>query len=221
MIADAPNWQPAPYLPIIKAADLVIACDGAARHFLDLERLPDVVIGDFDSLPATALASLIARQVSLIRFPVAKDETDLELGLLEAVRRGATSIDVLGALGGRPDQHLANIHLLAHPRLVDAHVRLIDGQWQLWIVRQQTVINGHAGDTVSLIPLTEDVQGITTVGLHYPLHDEAMKFGPARGVSNVLVATEATVHVRAGCLLVLHERSSGSQGTTYAMDSNG
>ena len=57
-----------------------------------------------------------------------KDESDTELCLLTALDRGATHIRLLGALGGtRIDHELANVSLLAHPRLDGIDVRIEDG----------------------------------------------------------------------------------------------
>ena len=56
---------------------------------------------------------------------------------------------------------------------------------------------------MSLLPLGGDVAGITTVGLRYPLRDEPLVTGPARGLSNVRVAPDAAVTVRRGRLLIV------------------
>jgi thiamine pyrophosphokinase len=62
---------------------------------------------------------------------------------------------------------------------------------------------GRAGDVVSLLPLGEGVEGVTTHGLRYPLADEPLPPGPARGLSNVRTQPDATVTVRRGLLLVV------------------
>jgi thiamine pyrophosphokinase len=136
---------------------------------------------------------------------VHKNETDLELALLVAVERGATNVFVLAALGGRPDQHLANLQLLTHPSLAAADVRLLHRNWEVFVIRRSARIVGQVDEIVSLLPMTEVVSGITTEGLYYPLHDEVLRLGPARGVSNRLVDIEAHVHVADGILLCMHE----------------
>ena len=95
---------------------------------------------------------------------LAKDETDLELALLYAVEQDADPIIILGALGGRLDQTLANILLLTIPALIGRDVRLIDGPQTAFVVREQATIHGKAGDTVSLIPLGGAASGVTTRG---------------------------------------------------------
>jgi thiamine pyrophosphokinase len=210
IIADAPVAAIEPYMQVIRDADLRVAADGGARHYLDFDILPHVAIGDFDSLPPQMLAALEQGGVEIERHPTHKDETDLELALLLAVERGARQIIVLAALGGRPDQHVANLQLLTHPRLRGIDVRLRQDGWEVFVVHTNTRLEGTPGQTVSLLPMTERVEGIVTEGLEYPLRNEPLVLGPARGVSNKLTSIEATITVRSGMLLVMHERGTAS-----------
>jgi len=185
-------------------ADLLLAADGGARHALALGLTPHIVIGDMDSLDQDHQARLRAAGSRFIVHPAAKDETDLELALLHAVEQGADSIVVLGVLGGRLDQTLANVLLLTMPELVGRDVRLVDGPQTAFIIRDQATLVGAPGDTVSLIPLGGAARGITTAGLAFPLHDGALPFGPALGISNEMTAHQARVQVRKGMLLCVH-----------------
>lgn len=205
VVADAPGLELHRYPRFLAAADLVIAADGGARHLINAGHLPDLAIGDFDSLEPHLLAELQAREVAIEQHPVHKNETDLELALLRAVEQGATTITVLGALGGRPDQHLANLQLLLHPALRTVEVRLLDQEWEIFVIHSSVTITGQAGDLVSLLPMTDAVTGIRTEGLYYPLQDETLHLGPARGVSNVLLDGAATVAIRTGVLLAMHK----------------
>jgi thiamine pyrophosphokinase len=205
VIADAPAADLTPYLLLIEQAGLRVAADGGARHFLLAGLLPHVAIGDFDSLPEHMLAELAARGVAIERHSRHKDETDLELALLYAVGRGARRIVVLAALGGRPDQHLANLQLLTHEGLRAVDVRMLDQGWEVFAIHDVAHLDGHPGQTVSLLPMSERVDGIVTDNLFYPLRGETLLLGPARGVSNVMTSEHATVTVRAGILLVMHE----------------
>jgi thiamine pyrophosphokinase len=66
---------------------------------------------------------------------------------------------------------------------------------------------GRTGATVSLLPFGGDATGVTTHGLRYPLRDEPLLIGPARGLSNVREAPDAWVTLRAGRLLVIETAS--------------
>lgn len=184
---------------------IVVAADGGARLALACDHVPDVVVGDMDSLSAGEQADLAARGAALEQYPAAKDENDLELALLAAVARGATWIRVIGVLGDRLDQTLANITLLALADLAGRDVRLVAGEQTTWLVGPGTHdLHGAPGDTISLVPLAGDASGVRTEGLEYPLRDETLAFGPARGVSNVMQAELARVTLAAGSLVVVH-----------------
>jgi thiamine pyrophosphokinase len=203
----------------LEPGDLLIAADGGARHCLRLGLTPDLVIGDFDSLDEAELASLAQAGAEIVRYPVRKDTTDLELALLAARERGATQVLLLAALGARWDQTIANLLLPLSAGLASLPVRLLDGNQEISILRAaaqdtppaEIEIAGQAGDTVSLIPLGGDAIGVATHGLEYPLYGETLYFGSTRGVSNLLLAGTARVALQAGILLVviIHASSCG------------
>lgn len=192
--------------PYIAQADLVVAADGGIRHLLALQHPPDVLIGDMDSLPA-AVRQMVARgDIQHITHPAAKNETDLELALLYAAEHSSSPIQIIGGLGGRLDQTLANILLLVHPTLRGHRVEFLTEYETAWLVEEETEISGRSGDTVSLIPLEGDVYLKQTTGLRWSLNDDVLRFGPARGISNQMTADIATVHLSAGKLLCIHIR---------------
>ena len=102
---------------MLQEDDFLVAVDGGLRHLLAINRQPHLLIGDLDSVTPEQLEALSSGGVEIQRFPVEKDETDLELALLETTRRGYKTIILVGALGGRIDQMLANLYLLMLPQL--------------------------------------------------------------------------------------------------------
>ncbi|MCB9458908.1 MAG: thiamine diphosphokinase [Anaerolineaceae bacterium] len=203
-----PNDGPMVRDVLEKAADaLTIAADGGARVAWYFGRHVDVVIGDMDSLTDAELQQLVSSGADVERYPPAKDETDLELALLHAAKSGAEWIRIIGGLGDRFDQTLANVYLMALPQLEGRDLALVAAKERLCLLRPGThTLHGQIGDTLSLIPLGGAVTGITTGRLKYPLKDETLYFGPARGISNVFLDTTAQVQLNSGVLLVVHTR---------------
>jgi thiamine pyrophosphokinase len=185
-------------------ADAVIAADAGARHAPALGLRLTALLGDLDSIDPETLDQARRAGVDIRSFPPAKDETDLELALQYAIDAGAQAICILGALGARLDMTLANVQLLAHPALAGRRVELWDGTQTVWLIRPPGgAIPGRPGDRLSLLPLSESADGITTLGLAYPLKDETLRLGPARGVSNRVTAQDAFVRLRAGLLVAI------------------
>jgi thiamine pyrophosphokinase len=112
---------------LISASDYLVCADGGLHHLLRSGLQPDLVAGDMDSILPDELRALEARGVRLARYPVTKDETDLELALRLVSEEGYKTIRIVAALGGRLDQTLGNIFLLARPELADVDIRLEDG----------------------------------------------------------------------------------------------
>lgn len=192
-----PGWD--------RQLDEVVAADDGLRHARRLGFRPRLLVGDLDSLGGDPVAG-DPDAPEVRRSPVDKDESDTELALLEAFRLGATRITVLGALGGpRLDHALANVWLLAHPGLAAVDVVLLDARARVRLVRgpDSQALAGRLGAPVTLLPFGGDAGGVTTQGLRYPLRDEPLRSGPARGLSNVRTAADAAVTVSKGALLVI------------------
>lgn len=202
-------------------ADLVIAADGGAAHALAAGLFPDIVIGDLDSVSPKLLDELRVAEVTILRYPERKNETDMELALSEAVRRGAQRLTILAAVGGRLDQTLGNLFLLTLPQLRDVATRVLTDADEAFIVRTYALITGEAGDMVSLIPLTGRVTGVTTLGLEYPLEHAALEFGPSLGISNCLIGPSAEVKLHEGILLVVHTWQRPPHGAPVATANDG
>jgi thiamine pyrophosphokinase len=186
---------------------LVIAADGGLRHALALHLVPNLVIGDMDSADLDMLAHAKKQGADVQYFPVDKDETDLELALTAAAQRDCDPIRIVGAVGDRLDQTVGNIYLLALPALRGRDVRLVNGKQTTWLAYPgETLIAGQPGDTLSLIPVETEAAGIVTENLEYPLRHETLMFGPARGMSNILLSGEARVTFEGGLLLMTHTR---------------
>ncbi len=191
---------------------LVVAADGGAAAARTLGLAVDVLVGDADSIALGEVERLVDSGVEVEAAVVDKDETDTELALLAALRRGATALTILGAFGGeRLDHALANIALLAHPAIEGRPVELLDGRTRVRALvapgpdggAATLALDGRVGDFVSLLPVGRDAEGVTTSGLRFPLVDEPLPLGPARGISNVRLVAMARVTLRRGRLLVI------------------
>jgi thiamine pyrophosphokinase len=197
----------------IQAEDLLIAADGGAENCLALGFIPRIVIGDLDSLQEDTQSDLILHRAEFIPYPTDKDQTDLELALNFAIHEGVTEIVLIGLLGGRLDQTIANLLLLAREEWRSARLVVIAGRDTAYVLNGDTnlAIMGNLGDLVSLIPLTPDVKGVSTRGLKWPLISATLTFGSTLGISNELTDSEAEIQLRSGTLLLVHRKSGFSQ----------
>lgn len=188
--------------------DFLIAADAGLRLVHQLGLQADLVIGDLDSLDPAELERLETGPARVERYPAHKDETDLELAVLSALKAGCGPILIVGALGGRLDMTLANIFLLALPELDGVDARLEDGVEEVLMIRPGPAVSiqGRPGDRVSLLPWGENAGGIRTAGLFYPLNGETLYPERTRGISNQMTGQEASVSLETGCLICIHTR---------------
>ncbi|MBE0669698.1 MAG: thiamine diphosphokinase [Anaerolineales bacterium] len=196
-----PNLEKARAL--LRPDDFILCADGGTRHALALGLIPNVIIGDLDSMTFD-LRPLTEKGTQVMQHSRDKNETDLELAIDHAVSLDPDQILILAALGGRIDQTLANIALLSNSQLLTGNIKLSDGVEEIFFCRDQAKVEGRSGDIVSLIPWQGDVTGVFTENLKWHLHYETLYPDKTRGISNEMTADMATVQIKSGLLLIIH-----------------
>jgi thiamine pyrophosphokinase len=200
VVVVASGQGPAVEVPPARA---VVAADGGVERAASLGLAVDVVIGDLDSVSPAALERAEAAGARVVRHPAAKDVTDLELALDEAVALGARRVLVVASGGGRLDHLLASVLVLGSARYEALEIDALVGDALVHVIRGERTMRGTSGGLVTLLPLGGPAEGVTTTGLEYPLANETLHEGSTRGVSNLLVGAEATVSVARGVLLAV------------------
>jgi thiamine pyrophosphokinase len=191
------------------AADLVIAADGGADVALMAGIVPAVLVGDMDSVSPATRERLAEVGVETVVLPVEKDVTDTEFALHLAIERGAQEVWLAAAWGGRMDHALGNVLLMLRARRQGARMRIVGHDSEAVLVGGRTALDAAAGDIVSLIPLSDVVEGVSTEGLKYALAGDSLTQGSTRGISNEVVSLPAAVEQAGpGDLLLVHTRAA-------------
>jgi len=197
------DWHRNQILP----GDYIICADGGANHARILGVTPDLVVGDMDSINPELAVDLAAQGCEFVRYPRDKDETDTGLAVQYALARSGNPVIIMGGIGPRLDHTLANVSLLA-AYAGKANLVLINEFTQLRVGGGSMVVDGRPGDQISLLPLTEEVSGITTAGLKWSLQNAVFRLGNPYGVSNELVGKEARITWERGLLMVIKARDT-------------
>ncbi|MWC28201.1 thiamine diphosphokinase [Paenibacillus sp. MMS18-CY102] len=192
--------------PFLAEADYRIGADRGAQYIVEHGYKLDQALGDFDSINPEAMNSILASGALVQQFDaIDKDYTDTELAVRHALQRHPNRIVLVGALGTRFDHMLANVHLLK--LMTDAGVEaIIEDRYNTIRLLQPGVsmtVNRGRHNQVSLLPLSQEVQGITLLGFQYPLTNATLTIGQSLGISNVLEASEGTIQITHGLLLVI------------------
>ena len=181
-------------LKILKSANALICCDGAADKALKNGLKPKVVIGDLDSVKS----DLSALEVEVVHLK-SQDNTDLEKTLEWCVDNNIHHVVIVGAMGARDDHTLINLMLLRYFNS-QLKIRIVTDFGTIYCVDDKKQFNTLPGQRVSLIPLDKDVR-IMTTGMKYQLKNETVK-SITQGISNIAVNNTISVTVRNGSALV-------------------
>lgn len=184
-------------------ADLKIAVDKGYEAFDRAGIMPNLLVGDMDSVSSEALERA-QKSTQIERLPCQKDDTDGVHAVDVAIARGAKQITILGALGGRMDHALANLMLLVRAHEKGAYAEILDEHMRIVRVDGEIEITGAKGDMFSLLPLGK-AEGVVIEGCAYhPEEELSLDSGYPMGVSNVITEDEAKVTVKEGDLLLFH-----------------
>ena len=199
----------------LEEGDYCIACDAGFMYARDLGILPDLIVGDFDSL--SELGPDAERTLDEIResnpdrviqLEVRKDDTDTMKAVKIALLKGYKKIFLYGALGGgRFDHSFANIQTLLYIKHNGGTGYIMDRDRMLMIAENETV-KFNKGNTgyISVFSLSEKSEGVTLKGLMYTLDNGVLTADFPLGVSNEFIQDEeAELSVERGTLLICVE----------------
>jgi len=181
-----------------RGACLVAAADAGLVRILEAGLLPDLVVGDMDSLPDRTLLNRVPAERVFV-FPEDKDETDTEIGMRMLRERGCTEITLAGGGGGRMD-HLLAVALLFERRTPP--VRWLTDTADMYLVQGEAEFDGWEGSIVSVFPVGARAARMKSDGLRWPLDGLVFRRGYG-GVSNRVVGERMRISVRTGKLLLV------------------
>jgi thiamine pyrophosphokinase len=189
-------------------ADLVVAADGGARYALDAGVVPDLVVGDMDSLGEAGAREVEGRGAVLERHPAEKDKMDGHLAVMAVRERGATEVDLLCATGGQLGALFAVPHILLAAERMGVRAAMVADWGRAFVLESgNRTVTGRPRDSVSVFPLIGPAVGVTLRGFAYPLADARLEIGDTLGFHNELVDGAGRVSVGGGTLLVIHEKA--------------
>lgn len=189
--------------------DVILAADSGMDFLYRTKILPDIIVGDFDSVDPEVLEFFREHEeIDICALNPVKDDTDTEFAIRESIRRGATEITIIGGTGTRLDHVLGNISLLGIGLEEDVRMELLDANNRIRMTDHSVVLKKKQqyGKYLSLLPYSEKVTGVTLKGVKYPLDNYTMGVFNSLGISNEIVDAEASIELKSGRLLVIESR---------------
>jgi thiamine pyrophosphokinase len=192
--------------PLVGHDDRIICVDGGTNHAHRMGLLPNLIIGDLDSIDPMVLHDYENKGVSIKKYPRDKEASDLELAIQEALTYEPSELWCFCTWGGRPDHALTNINVLGHYAAKGLKISIFDESWLAQYVTKDypAKFSGQVQDTLSLIPLTPTVEGVQLTGTRWPLDNATLEWGKSLTLSNEFAQPDVTVVVSEGLLIAFH-----------------
>ena len=194
----------------------IIAVDGGLQAARDMKLIPDVILGDFDTVSKEVLAEYqkndnnSLHKPEIIRLKPEKDDTDTQAALSYAAACGVSEIDVLGATGTRLDHTYANLFLLKQAYEMGISMTFYTGLSKIYLISGEKHYrkSDFYGVYISFLQFDGPALGVTLKGFKYELDDFDLDTGKEYrlAVSNEPEAEEAFVTIREGFLLVVESK---------------
>lgn len=186
------------YLTLLKREEGDIYCaDGGANLLEKLGVFPREIWGDLDSVSEEILQKYEEVGIEIKRFPKEKDFTDGELVLQYVTEKEYDKIVIIGGLGGRKDHELTNLNLIFKFKKLS----FITEQEEIFEIEKDKVILFQKGKTISFVPFSEKVEGLTLKGVKYPLDKYTLHRGDSICMSNIIEEDRCEISFEKGKLL--------------------
>lgn len=209
------------------SADKVFVVDKGLQYADTLQILPDVILGDFDTVDKSLLFRYEERilagelKACIERYPAKKDASDTELALMKAIEMEADEVTILAGTGSRLDHVLMNMELLLMAERAAVNCYIVDETNRIQMLsdeaRTEVIIQRKKqhGKYLSVIPLSPVVKGLTMSGVAYPLKDKEILLGNTLTVSNRITEPAAIISLKQGSIWVIESKDKGNKKYHY------
>ncbi len=182
-----------------------VAVDGGYDRYAEMGFDPDFLLGDFDSLDKEPPF------IRKARFPVEKDDSDLELTLWRMKTLGYEKSVVFGALGGRLDHTISNLRAcaFANQRGMEVeivgereHIIFLSGE-NFWEVEDLHEYTKNSPATISIVPILSPVSELFIRGLKYESDDCKLDESGSLGLSNESTDEPILIGLKTGTVAII------------------
>ncbi|MBR4973535.1 MAG: thiamine diphosphokinase [Clostridia bacterium] len=183
---------------IKKDGDIIIAADAGYKMLNELNIIPDIVLGDFDSL------GFVPKALEIIKHPVRKDDTDTLLAVKVGLDRGFKRFVLYGCTGGRIDHSLANFQTLSFISSNGGEGYLCGDDFTATAICESGIkFSSKAKGSVSVFSATTECENVNINGLLYPLSNASLRFDFPLGVSNEFIEKESEISIGKGTAIIV------------------
>ena len=182
-------------LQILEEAPFVVCCDGGANEYIAKGHLPDIIIGDGDSLSEENRL----KHASLLHHIPDQETNDQTKAVQYLLAQGKRNIAIVGATGKREDHTIGNVSLLMEYMRMGAVVRSYTDYGVFIPCKDTCTFNCNIGQQVSIFNFT--AKNLQSEGLAYPIYDFTSWW---QGTLNECTDTKFTIKAEGEYLLFIN-----------------
>ncbi len=192
----------------LKEEDLVIAADGGYVYCKMLGIVPDIILGDLDSVEeedAREIAEIYKQDPErVVLLPSEKDDTDTLAAIRVGLSEGCKQFLIYGGQGGRLEHTIANIQCLKFLKEQGAVGYLMDGTGMVLVAQNETVrFKKEMEGYLSLFAMDAKAEGVTIRNMKYELDNAVITNSFPVGVSNEFIGEEGEITVKEGTVCII------------------
>lgn len=177
--------------------DFVIAADGGYLHLEKAGIKPDLLVGDFDSLP------FVPENIDFLRFPAEKDDTDMGLAIRKGADLGYRHFALYAGSGSRSDHFFANLQLLARCAEAGMSIKMVCPNFNVHALSKgEITLNREKGTVFSVFSASDRSGGLSIENAKYTLNRASIDNRFPLGVSNEFLGKEVRISVGEGVILI-------------------
>jgi len=183
----------------------IIAADSGCECLYSYNIIPDLIVGDFDSINKEILDKARKQAKEIIEFPPEKDYTDTEIAIMEGIKRGAKKIYLFGATGSRVDHMLGNIGLILTYKKKGIEIEVLDDNNRMYLAQKEMTLYGEFGENIGFHAFSDVVKNFKIKGAKYNI-DEGydMHLLDPRAICNEFLDNPIEISFDKGELLIIH-----------------
>ena len=182
-------------LQILEEAPIVVCCDGGANEYIAKGHLPNIIIGDGDSLSEENRL----KHASLLHHIPDQETNDQTKAVQYLLAQGKRNIAIVGATGKREDHTIGNVSLLMEYMRMGAVVRSYTDYGVFIPCKDTCTFNCNIGQQVSIFNFT--AKNLQSEGLVYPIYDFTSWW---QGTLNECTDTKFTIKAEGEYLLFIN-----------------
>ncbi|MCW8802819.1 MAG: thiamine diphosphokinase [Ignavibacteriaceae bacterium] len=179
----------------------LICADGGANSAFKMGLIPNVIVGDLDSISSATLNAFKSSS-KIIRLR-RQNDTDVEKCLKYAIKNKFDEALLVGVTGNRLDHTFCNIGIVLK-FFNQIKISLIAESSCLRPFTGVVELKTYPGETISLYGISPKTR-ITSNGLKYELKNVSLPFGKRESTSNIAKKNLVKLKISSGIVFVMRD----------------